>query len=216
MDAWAYPIVICFLGTLAMLLFKSEVKGLLNRAEKISPTGIETGKVVTQITDSAEKSDVVSSLTNHSDKSDIETALHELDDPLVHQIEAQIEKSICEKYSKPEEREKVLLRLFAGLLMTHDFEQIYKTIFGSQLSLLELLNSNSNGLISDVAKSIYNFSKEANPVVYNEYAFGNWLNYLVSQGLILIDAEGKIILTVKGKAFLLFLVKSGYTKIKPY
>lgn len=216
MDAWAYPIVICFLGTLAMLLFKSEIKGLLNRAEKISPTGIETGKVVNQISESTEKTDVLSNLTSEEKKSDVDTAIQELDTPLVHEMEAEIEKSLSEWNIKPENKEKVILRLFAGLVIAHNYEQIYKIIFGSQLNLLELLNTNHGAMSPDIAISIYDSAKQAHPEIYKEYPFPNWLNYLLSQNLIISENDGKILLTTKGKDFLLFLVKAGYTKNKPF
>jgi len=204
-----------FLGLIVILVFKKEISGLLNRAEKISATGIETRKVLNQISDSSEKSDVIGNLTNRENKSDIEAALNELDTPLVREMEDELEKNLL-KDIKQENRDKVLLRLFTGLLISHNYEQIYKTIFGSQISLLEIINTVPGSLNADVAASIYNNAKEENLEIYKEYLFSDWLNYLISQNLILIDKDGKILLTVKGKDFLLFLVKSGYTKHKPF
>lgn len=100
---------------------------------------------------------------------------------------------------------------------TQLFERIYSVIYGSQLSLLTRLNSSGAISTADAAQ-YYLAATEQYPTLRN-YTYPNYINFLVSQGLINLTGEignGTLSIGVLGKEFLEYLATSGLTLNKAF
>jgi hypothetical protein len=199
--AIAWPTV----ALIALFVFRDSIKKLLERATKVGPGGIEAappkqeiGKDTALVTPSA------------ADK-----LLKEFDNKLLVETEKIITDFLDSSHLEGTEREKVLVRYFAGVAITERFERIWFWIWGSQLKTLNALNSiKPNGLPVEGLEEFYNGGKSMNPELYTNYGFEQWLAFLKTWALVREDA-GKITITVAGEEFLKFLVQTGLTTNKP-
>ena len=86
------------------------------------------------------------------------------------------------------------------------FDSIYSSIFGSQIRILERLNT----LLPETRDSLqiyYNNAENLNPKFFDNYPYKNYLNFLISFNLIREDNEN-ISITELGIDFLKYLTES--------
>ena len=109
---------------------------------------------------------------------------------------------------------KILTRYLAANLIYIDFERIYHNIFGSQLNLLQFLNSRPKGENLEGLKPFYDLAVTMHPKTA-DYPFQQYLDYLINTGLI-IKKEGLFYITQMGREFLEYLIKQGYSLSLPF
>ena len=107
----------------------------------------------------------------------------------------------------------VLLDEAAGAVVAMRNERIYREIFGSQIRLLQLLNSEPSIDIAK-AKALYDVAKAGNPDAYNGFPFDRWLAF--HMGWKLIEVLGQqVSITLDGRAFLSFISDNKLSMVKP-
>ena len=92
--------------------------------------------------------------------------------------------------------------------LQHDFEVVYRLIFGSQLEVL--LRANAGSLDEAGADALYQNAKAQFPIVHLGGSLDGRLGFLVNHGLINRN-NGRISTTPKGKEFMQYLVEFGLT-----
>lgn len=107
-----------------------------------------------------------------------------------------------------------LTTLAATLTLIALFESTYRTIWGSQLQLLQVLNSGPMPVES--SKSYYDKATQEYPLPYQTYNFDQWVAFLVESALVRREADGQLMITIRGRGFLRFLIESGYSLLKPF
>ena len=117
----------------------------------------------------------------------------------------------------PTDREKyeTLLKYSTTLYIIKTFETLYNTIWGSQLQLIQNLNSvgvADNGILSHY----YDYAKTQYPDAYDKYPIEDWTKFLIEYQLMRrVDSEHVEITTV-GIDFLKFLVDTRKNLLKSY
>ena len=109
------------------------------------------------------------------------------------------------RVDEPGERERVLVRHLAAVIIYSRFERTYTLIFGSQIETLQVLNAPGSSH-RDVVKSHYDFAAVVSPDFYANYSFEQWLQFMVVQGLVRLDGDA-VSITVAGREFLTFLIQ---------
>ena len=107
---------------------------------------------------------------------------------------------------------RVLLSYTGALFIALDFERIYSSIWGSQISILNFLNTRISAGRTEI-QLYYEVSETLYPEVFKTYPFEKYIAFLVSQGLVQQDADVYTI-TLKGRTFLLYLVNQGLNQNK--
>jgi predicted transcriptional regulator len=92
-------------------------------------------------------------------------------------------------------------------------EQVYRTIFGSQIALLKQLNI-ALSITRDQIESFYEMAKAQFPVVYATYSFEQYIHYLQSWNLVSTQDNKQYAITDEGKAFLQWIVLVGAVENK--
>lgn len=93
-------------------------------------------------------------------------------------------------------------------------ERIYRSIFGSQIYLLRMINS--GGYTKEQLLHIYDNAKVKFPQLYATYSFDQYLNYLLSYTLIATQDQENYTITDLGKEFLKWMTDTGVTDNKPF
>ncbi|MDQ3684276.1 MAG: hypothetical protein M3430_01565 [Acidobacteriota bacterium] len=191
------------LGILTLLLFKKNLSRFLDRAERIGVKGIEAGQPTKQLGESTQASGA--------------TALFRLfDNTLLRERETFIDKRLKEDNVDPSDRERVLMRFLAAASIRLEFEETYRLILGSQIGVLELLNTVASGLNVERLRINYERAAERDSDVYKVFSFESWFSFLVQKSLVFMNNEGTVSITLEGKEFLKYLVQMGYSLYKMY
>jgi hypothetical protein len=110
----------------------------------------------------------------------------------------------------------LLIQHLALMQATASAERIYRTIFGSQIALLKVLNTHVVTPRAG-AEVVYEVAKSKFPELYNTYSFQQWLNYLISNGLITATTEPEqFSITVDGREFLKWMTDAAVMEDKPF
>jgi hypothetical protein len=126
----------------------------------------------------------------------------------VAEIEKQIIQTLSTYNETDDTKRQRLIRGFAIMALNHEFETIYRLIFGSQLDLL--LRANAGGLDEAGADAIYQNAKSSFPTVHDSGSREMWLKFLSDRQLI-DRKDGRISTNPKGKEFMQYLVEAGLT-----
>ena len=104
---------------------------------------------------------------------------------------------------------EVLIRYLANAQITLVFNEIDRQIWGSQVELLQYLNS-SLECSAEELKIFYDLaiSRTTNREAFREYTFEQYLQFLTGHGLIIEDI-GYYIISQLGRDFLIFLTAKG-------
>lgn len=199
--AVAWPIAVIILGTIFMLIFKPQIIDLFNRIKKVGLKVIEV---------SAEQSQKI---VEPQRSSHVEELMRVTDSLILKEQEGRIEKDIMDKKLNGDNLKKVLVRHLAISQILFYFEQINNVIWGTQIQLLEELNTKPVGETKDDLKRFYEYGASLYPTTYEKYAFENYLSYLIVSQLI-TEKEGRYFITQLGREFLVYLVSSGKTKLR--
>jgi hypothetical protein len=90
-------------------------------------------------------------------------------------------------------------------IMRH-FDIVYNNIFGSQIRILEYINSHAEQSRESV-KFFYDNAKKNNPKFYENYSYEQYLDFIFSYNL-LEDRDNILNITVLGIDFLKYLIES--------
>lgn len=108
-----------------------------------------------------------------------------------------------EKLETDKDKIERLKKYSTMLRIMRQFDLIYYSIFGSQIRILEKLNTLQPST-KDSLKIFYEHSKNSNPNFFENYSFDDYLNFLFSFNLI-IENDGAIRITILGVDFLKYL-----------
>lgn len=135
-------------------------------------------------------------------------------DPLIAQQVDVLRIELDQRATAPSEREELLLQSVALWQYNHKHARTARFIFGSQVELLQELNAKPQGESVDHLKKYYDEAVQAFPDSYKNYSYGQYINFLEAQGLVLRIID-RVTLTPEGKAFLAYRVWTGDTMKKP-
>lgn len=109
----------------------------------------------------------------------------------------------------PAERDVCVRQFIASGVIAYVYDQIWWSIYRSQLELL--IHLNREVLRREVARLYYDRAVQAFPLQYKTYHFEGWLKYLFDKMLILELPGATIGITQRGKDFLKHMVHWGYS-----
>jgi hypothetical protein len=196
----SWPLAVVLLGFTALLLFRKPLLQLLNRADEFGVAGLKV---------SARSQ--VQPHDNQSTISQVEQLATAMQSPMLTEQENFILNNLDSLTTDHKEREKMLIKLLAASQISVAFERTYIYIFGSQIAMLQALNSIPGGFESMSAlRPFYEQAKAKHPDFYGSYSFENWLSFLQTQ-LLILEQDEKIGITVRGKEFLKYMIQQNYS-----
>lgn len=124
-------------------------------------------------------------------------------------------KQQLSQFNKDTDKIKVLVANLAHNQLYASFERVDNTIFGSQIKLLEFMNSkDTEPTTNDDAHEFYKVAYTQNPEFFKTYSFESYMKYLESF-LLIQNVVGGWTINKFGIAFLVYLAQTGKTKYRP-
>ncbi|GEM_PF-1584824 len=217
-EAFKWPLVVVIVVLVFMFKFHQPITNFINRIRGISPTtGVQTSDVSPQ--QSVERGNL--SADELMDKLKLSLGANELmrslDSPVLREVEENIKNELRTRQLVDSiEAIPVLIRYLAVARLAYFFEYIYGMIWGSQLSILNYLNTRPNGETSDILKfHFYDPTAKLYPDVFKIYPFETYLSFLKDSKFI-VEEGSHLKITHLGREFLVYLVNSGKTMAKFY
>jgi hypothetical protein len=202
MEYLAWPSVVLVLGIVGLFAFKRNIAGLIDRIRKIERLGITTALDQTQ-------SLPESKTTGFQELMDLVSS------PLLRQREVVIRDSLKAKgVTGEQEAVKLLTRAVAALGLQLQWEQLDRSIYGSQVALMIAVNASARGLSVEQIKGFYDTAAQQFPATYKSYAFEEWLSFLEAMQMV-VKGGGGYMITLEGKEFMSWLVQTGRTHPRP-
>ena len=193
-----WPIAIIIIA----LLFRRPLVRFLDRVKNIKTTGVE---VAAGEQDTA-KFEVGPSATDEFARL--------FDNQLLVEREDQIRTELVRIVGADQtQKEKLLIRIIAAQAICQQFEATYQSIWGSQLTALQIANTTLDGVQSRTFETLYNQAVAQHKDWYANYSFERWLAYMESQFLS-IRKDDKIYITLTGREFLKYIIHQGYSLYK--
>lgn len=200
-DTIKWPILII----IGLLIFRKPIIDLINRITKVG-YGSKSIEANQQITASEKKSEEIS----HIDRV---VGLFRPETIEMFREEVSKETEVSNLKTSDEKIERLTNYSSLLYIMRH-FDNLYNNIFGSQIRILEYINSHSQ-ITRESTKFIYENAKKNNPKFYENYSYNNYLNFLFDYILIRED-DGILNITILGVDFLKYLTESNKNVNKLY
>ena len=197
-----WPLAVVVLGVVAILAFRPQIARLIDRMQQIKAAGVAIQTASAQAGSG--------SVVQESAPQAVEELRKMFDNQLVVQREELITADLNKRQVHGPDREKFLLRIASAFLLVSQFESTYNLIFGSQLALLQQLNTLPLGMPIADARHFFDAACRSYPDFYKTYSFDQWMTFLQGQGLILRPANDRVAITIAGREFLKYLVERGY------
>lgn len=192
-DTLKWPIVVLII----LLFLLKPIKSLINRITKVGYGDKSLEATKQNVTQKIEEQEI----------SAIDRAIglfrSETIDTFTSSVEVETElgqlKSDKEKVDRLKNYSTIIY------IMRH-FDSIYSSIFGSQIRILERLNT-LQPETRETLKFYYDNAQKYNPKFYENYPYEDFLNFMFSFNLIRED-DGNIGITILGVDFLKYLTES--------
>ncbi len=200
-----WPIV----AIIIVLILRKTIINLLNRINKIGFAGIAAEAV--QQKDSIEGIQPEKGIKNEV----LEKGLGIFSNHTLERISNKVqEESKVNTLKSTEDKIDILYKYSQALYLILTFERLYNSIYGSQLDILQRTNTNTEN--RETLKRFYDSAVKKYPEFYSNYTYDQYLDFLISQDLIIFNDEGNCSITWLGRDFLKFLIESGKSLNKFY
>ncbi len=181
------------LGLMAIRALKPSIHRFLDRANKFTAGSFAAEASSQQIateTNSSKEAAIEIAATSSSYE-EYQKAIQPFRFAAMTKRVEKVKQTIDLQQFTVEQIREMLTELAGLVLMAIEFENLYTLIFGSQILLLQDLNSAFlTGRPLERAKSFYENAVKTFPPVYQNYSFDQWLTFLVNSGL--LNGEGQL------------------------
>lgn len=199
---------------ICIILFRKQLSNLIEQlSDVIKNRRIEVGNIV-KISQPQEKTSVNVS-------SSLEKFIRSFDSAITDKYEELIKTEFLkygmENETDPQKKVEALLRYSAVIRIIFDFDRIALNVYGSQINILNFLNSKqTQGEAVNILKSsFYDSVATAHPNVFANYTFEQYMNFLISFTLVQLKGN-QCFITDFGREFLKYIVAAGLTGQRPY
>jgi hypothetical protein len=201
LDAFAWPGVALALGVVFIVVFRNNIGRLLDRTESVTKDGLQAYKEQQQkLEPVAQEPDAIGRF------------LEEYHSPLLLEVEANLTKEFKERgLTNAPDVNKALLKSLAAVMVALSFEKTESAIWASQIDALNFLNGRApTATPSADVESFYRQAVEKYSKLYGDRTFQQWLTFLTSHILVLVNEQG-ITITVRGREYLKWRIEEGRT-----
>ena len=173
-----WPAAIVIVSYIFMRRFRPSIEALLGRIREIGPSGLKAAPNQKQGSPDVKKMPV-------------NELMREFDNPILREREAAIQKDLEKRdISSDSDKVRVLTRYLAATQLSLMFEAIYQLIWGSQIYILEHLNTIRPGDSTNKVKEIfYDDAVKRYPVIFADYSYENYLGFLKNAGFVVEEAD---------------------------
>lgn len=193
-DVLKWPILILII----VLILKKQILELISKIKKIGQGGIAVEIEQQTIAIILEKKPV----------SNVDKALGLFrEETITFFRNAVLQETDIQAYKSDGEKAQHLLNYSIALYINKHFDMLYNLIYGSQLQILQLLNSNYSNENMQTLKRFYDIAVETYPNFYTNYPFDEYINFLISANLI-VEEKTEVKITSLGIDFLKYLTET--------
>jgi hypothetical protein len=200
-DVLKWPVLVL----IVVLIIKKPIVDLINRITKIGHGGTSLEAEQQKAAEKQEKRQV----------SNVDRALGLFREETVDFFKsAVLQETNLESIKSDKEKVDHLVNYSIAIYIIKHYEMLYNSIYGSQISILQQLNTFASEN-NETLKRFYNYASEQNPKFYDSYPFEDYIGFLYSFNLIVVE-DGNVKITILGIDFLKYLTETSKSLNKRY
>ena len=204
MEFIAWPVAVFLFSVFFVILFRRSIHELIGRIREVSRDGIKAGS------EHPQKGAVAT-------PPDADKLMRAFDSVVLQQQEEAIQNDLHRKGLTDKSKTiDILVRHLAATQLNLYFEKVNSVIWGSQIHLLQELNSKTLPVPAESLLPFYEIAAKKYPKPYEDYTFEDYLRYLQVNGLVVINEGSDYQITELGSEFLQYLAKTGHTGYRRY
>jgi hypothetical protein len=193
-DVLKWPVLILIL----VLLIKKPIVDLINRVTKIGHGGTSLEAEQQKSAEKQEKRQI----------SNVDRALGLFRPETVEFFKsAVLQETNLDSIPTDKEKTELLINYSIALYIIKHYEMIYNAIYGSQLMILQQLNTFAYE-DNETLKRYYDYAVERSPKFYDNYSYEDYIEFLYSFNLIVLEDDG-VKITILGVDFLKYITETG-------
>lgn len=193
-DVLKWPILLLII----VLLIKRPIIDLINRITKIGHGGTSLEAEQQKAAEKQEKRQI----------SNVDRALGLFRPETVDFFKtAVLQETNLDSFRTDKEKTELLINYSIALYIIKHYEMIYNSIFGSQLMILQQLNTFAYE-DNETLKRYYDYAVKSNPKFYDNYSFEEYIEFLYSFNLIM-EEDSRLRITILGIDFLKYITETG-------
>ena len=209
-----WPIAVIVIVIIVVLLLKKSFQDLLTRITKLKYG--ETVAEVSQVRQETNEKSLVAQNQIDKPNETIEKALGIFSNQTLDRAKNVVEtESKINELTDDNKKIETLIKYSEALYLILSFERLYNNIFGSQLYILDFINTNNSETKNDL-KIFYDNAKERHPDFYETYSYDEYFNFLINHELIIVNKDDTCGITWLGRDFLKYLIETGKTISKRF
>lgn len=201
----AWPFALVFV----VLLFKREIRPLIDRIIKLGPGGIELGP--REAAKQAQAETVEPDALQQANGAQLKELPGKSRSEALRQLELKLKENLSDLVAKGKvgagDQVDFLINELAGTRLVALFDRVYLMIFGSQIRGLIHLNQFGTATLED-ARQLYAEAKAADLDFYGNYTFEQWLGFIKDNDLIGVS-DDSVSITPIGRDFVQYLTVTG-------
>ena len=208
----ACPISVILIVVFIVLLLKKSIQDLIARI-----SGIKYGKIGADVAHPRQEKTEKSFFEQEDNRNEtIEKALGIFSATTLERAKNVVEsESKINEVTDVNKKVETLTKYAEALYLILSFDRLYNTIFGSQLFILDFVNTD-NTQTKEQLKIFYDNAKEKNSHFFDTYSYDDYIEFLVLHELIVFAKDGSCGITWLGRDFLKYLIETGKTFNKRY
>ncbi|MCC8964909.1 hypothetical protein H8A95_21985 [Bradyrhizobium sp. Pear76] len=201
-------------AVVGLLIFRAALVGLIARVQRAAAGARSLDFGVPSVIASEQQQQKQLELAKAPVPAQTEDGPPPAPSPALRPIEESIATAAASSKAPEEIKRAWLVRAAAAARLEHAHEITYRSILGSQITLL--LQANAPAPVDmDAARQVYDATKDANPELYKNFAFDEWVRWPATARLMDIrdqpSGKAQLQVTEIGKDFLHYLVRAGLT-----
>lgn len=204
MNNFIWPGVVLIVAIIFLIIFRKPISDKIKGVKTLSKDGVVFGS----------PDDSTIQQVSAQDVSDLYGSY---DTQLIKEIEASIKSDLTkQKFNSEESKVDYLIRHLALTQLYQHFEQNYASMFGTQIKLLKMLNSQAASRVDEsYIEAYFNQVKDHYKPSFDSWTVDAYTKYLFDSSLI-IQENKSVGITVRGKAYLVWITKAGKDEDKPW
>lgn len=202
-NSFGWPHVSLIFALIFIFVFKKPIREFIGKIKSVGKEGLKTESIQTLQVEEKRKQ-AVEELMKFGDSN------------VTNELENYIRQDLNRRgLDTDSDTVKVLVRHLAATQLALDFEQIYNTIFGSQIFLLRKLNEAAGiGLYYDFIKTHFERVQSQFPEELSSWNLEQYLSFLFGR-LLITFKDNNYHITIKGVDFLIWLTKTSRSDNRP-
>jgi len=193
-----------------LIFFRSEIRAAFSRLKEVGLSGVKLDSAAPKQVPPPPATEVIAGTA----KDFISGVKQFIDSEQLDPAVANFRRDLSAYTQNKDDQLEIMIYAAASANIQLTHERIYRTIFGSQIAVLDGMNA-VGGITEEAAKKLYENTVAHSPEFYKSFSFENWIGFLLKTNLAK-KVGSNYEATAYGRGFLKYVLDMRLISAKPH